>query len=78
MKNSNDYYVEQSSQLSKFSGVIAIILVFILILAPWWSSRADIRLLSEIFLYLSLASLWNLLAGYSGLVSVGQQEFVGF
>ena len=78
MKNSNDYYVEQSSQLSKFSGVIAIILVFILILAPWWSSRADIRLLSEIFLYLSLASLWNLLAGYSGLVSVGQQAFVGF
>ena len=78
MKNSNDYYVEQSSQLSKFSGVIAIILVFILILAPWWSSRADMRLLSEIFLYLSLASLWNLLAGYSGLVSVGQQAFVGF
>ena len=36
------------------------------------------RLLSEIFLYLSLACLWNLLAGYAGLVSVGQQAFVGF
>ena len=34
-------------------------------------------MLSEIFLYLSLASLWNLLAGYCGLVSVGQQAFVG-
>ena len=27
--------------------------------------------------YLSLAQLWNLLAGYAGLVSVGQQGFVG-
>jgi branched-chain amino acid transport system permease protein len=35
------------------------------------------RLLAEFFLYLSLACLWNLLAGYAGLVSVGQQAFVG-
>ena len=27
--------------------------------------------------YLALAQLWNLLAGYAGLVSVGQQAFVG-
>ena len=27
---------------------------------------------------LTLASLWNLLAGYAGLVSVGQQGLVGF
>ena len=36
------------------------------------------RLMSELLLYMSLASLWNLLAGYAGLVSVGQQAFVGF
>ena len=34
--------------------------------------------MGEIFLYLALASLWNLLAGYAGLVSVGQQAYVGF
>jgi len=39
---------------------------------------AIVRLMSEILLYLSLASLWNLMAGYAGLVSVGQQAFVGF
>ena len=27
--------------------------------------------------FVALASLWNLLAGYAGLVSVGQQAFVG-
>jgi branched-chain amino acid transport system permease protein len=30
------------------------------------------------FTYIALASLWNLLAGYAGLVSVGQQAYVGF
>ncbi len=35
------------------------------------------RLMAEIYTYIALASLWNLLAGYSGLVSVGQQAYVG-
>ena len=34
-------------------------------------------MLSEIYAYVALASLWNLLAGYAGLVSVGQQAYVG-
>ncbi|MEN0000603.1 MAG: branched-chain amino acid ABC transporter permease [Pseudomonadota bacterium] len=51
--------------------------VIIMAAAPWWAGRADLRLFGEIFLYLSLASLWNLLAGYAGLVSVGQQAYVG-
>ena len=45
--------------------------------APWWADRASLRLLSEIYAYVALASLWNLLAGYAGLVSVGQQAYVG-
>lgn len=51
--------------------------IITLIAAPWWAGRADMRLMSELLLYMSLASLWNLLAGYAGLVSVGQQAFVG-
>jgi branched-chain amino acid transport system permease protein len=31
----------------------------------------------EVLVYIGLASLWNLLAGYAGLVSVGQQAYVG-
>jgi len=45
--------------------------------APLWAGRDDLQLLSEIFAYVALASLWNLLAGYAGLVSVGQQAYVG-
>ncbi|MGA8692494.1 MAG: branched-chain amino acid ABC transporter permease [Xanthobacteraceae bacterium] len=53
------------------------IIFAILAAAPWWGGRDDLQLLSEIYAYVALASLWNLLAGYAGLVSVGQQAYVG-
>jgi len=50
----------------------------VLALAPWWDADAGLRTkLIPILLYLSLAQMWNLLAGFAGLVSVGQQMFVG-
>lgn len=58
--------------------IIAALGLIVLAAAPWWAGRADLRLLGEIYLYLSLAVLWNLMAGYAGLVSVGQQAYVGF
>jgi branched-chain amino acid transport system permease protein len=56
--------------------VIALTLV-VLALAPLWGDRQTLRLMAEIYSFVALASLWNLLAGYAGLVSVGQQAFVG-
>jgi branched-chain amino acid transport system permease protein len=54
-----------------------LLLVLALAAAPYWGERQTLRLLTEVFSYVALASLWNLLAGYAGLVSVGQQTFVG-
>jgi branched-chain amino acid transport system permease protein len=56
---------------------IAAIAFAALAAAPLWGGRDDLQLLSEIYAYVALASLWNLLAGYAGLVSVGQQAYVG-
>ena len=70
--------VVRGSRSSVIATFVALILLAILIAAPWWAGRADMRLMGEIFLYLSLATLWNLMAGYAGLVSVGQQAYVGF
>jgi branched-chain amino acid transport system permease protein len=53
------------------------IIVVALAAAPLWADRQTLRLLAEIFAYVALASLWNLLAGYAGLVSVGQHAYVG-
>ena len=58
--------------------VIAALALVVLAAAPYWAGRADLRLMGEIYLYISLACLWNLMAGYAGLVSVGQQAYVGF
>ena len=51
--------------------------VLALAFAPLWAGRAELRLLMEVLSYLALAQMWNLLAGYSGLISVGQQAYVG-
>ena len=44
---------------------------------PAFAGRALIQDLIFVFYMLALAQCWNLLAGYAGLVSVGQQAFVG-
>lgn len=70
--------VKRSTPLSIASLLVFLVLVIVLVAAPTWAGRSELRLLSEIYLYLSLACLWNLMAGYAGLVSVGQQAYVGF
>lgn len=42
-----------------------------------WGSRGNMNDLTEFLYLLALAQLWNLLAGYAGLVSVGQQGWIG-
>ncbi len=69
--------VTRSSRLSRAAMVAGLVLLPALAAAPWWAGRADLRLIGEMLLYMSLATLWNLLAGYAGLVSVGQQAYVG-
>lgn len=70
--------VTRSTKAARVSMIIGALALIILAAAPWWAGRADMRLMGEIYLYLSLATLWNLMAGYAGLVSVGQQAYVGF
>jgi branched-chain amino acid transport system permease protein len=69
--------VVHSNRSSRIGVAIVAAALVLLAAAPWWADRADLRLLSEIYAYVALASLWNLLAGYAGLVSVGQQAYVG-
>ncbi|MBL0371907.1 branched-chain amino acid ABC transporter permease [Rhizobium sp. KVB221] len=63
-------------ELRRFA-VLSAIGLAVVASAPLWAGSASLRLLGEFFVILSLAVLWNLLAGYAGLLSVGQQAFVG-
>jgi len=65
------------TRANRIGAAIGAIAFAALAAAPFWGGRDDLQLLSEIYAYVALASLWNLLAGYAGLVSVGQQAYVG-
>ncbi len=74
---SDRYRVVTTSPASRAALLAFVLLVIVLAAGPWWLGRAEMRLGVEICTYLTLAMMWNLLAGYAGLVSVGQQAFVG-
>ena len=63
------------------SGIVAMVLflaaIAALALMPLWASQGFIRDMVELCCYIAIAQMWNLLAGYGGIVSVGQQMFVG-
>lgn len=69
--------VEHATRSSRVGIALIAVATIVLALAPYWGDRQTLRLLAEMFTFIALASLWNLLAGYAGLVSVGQQAFVG-
>jgi branched-chain amino acid transport system permease protein len=71
------FTIEHATRFSRVGMSVLAVALIVLAAAPYWADRADLRLLAEIFAYIALASLWNLLAGYAGLVSVGQQAYVG-
>jgi len=71
------FRIERAGRAARF-GLTAMTLVALVAASlPLWGDSADMRLAVEIFYYLALAQAWNLLAGYAGLVSVGQQAYVG-
>ncbi len=59
------------------TGLMVVVLVLAGLALPAVAPRSLIQDLFFILTMLSLAQVWNLLAGYGGLVSVGQQAFVG-
>jgi branched-chain amino acid transport system permease protein len=63
--------------LSRVAGIVAAFVVLGLIALPAFASRALIQDLIFVFTMLALAQLWNVLAGWGGLITVGQQAFVG-
>ncbi|MEC8203463.1 MAG: branched-chain amino acid ABC transporter permease, partial [Pseudomonadota bacterium] len=71
------YRVETSTRASRIAGMAALGALVVAILLPTFAGRALVQDMFFILTMLALAQWWNLLAGYGGLVSVGQQAFVG-
>lgn len=59
-----------------FTG-LSVATILVLLSLPLWGGSGAMRLLVEFLTLLALAQLWNLLAGYTGMVSIGQQAWIG-
>ena len=57
--------------------VLGVGLLIAVVSMPWWASQEISATSSQLCCYIAVAQMWNLLAGYGGLVSVGQQTFIG-
>jgi len=69
--------VHRATRASRIAGVVAVVVVLVLASFPAWADPSTLRLFVEFACLLALAQMWNLLAGYGGLVSVGQQGYLG-
>mgnify|MGYP001189145641 FL=1 len=73
----NTIKVSRGTTTSRVFAVIALAVVAVLAAMPSWGEPATQRKMVELFTLLALAQMWNLLAGFAGVVSVGQQAFMG-
>jgi branched-chain amino acid transport system permease protein len=69
--------VRRQTKSSRIALVIAVLTVLAIPTTPFWAGSGLVRWIIELSCYVAIAEMWNLLAGYAGLVSIGQQAFVG-
>lgn len=77
MSTDRAFVVERWTRLSAVSSIAVAVVLAVLALAPLLFDANVVDSLTTLFIYLILSVMWNALAGYAGLVSVGQQAFFG-
>lgn len=71
------FQVLRSTRLSRVAVWMGVLSALLLMSVPFWAPSSFMRWAVEVMCFLVLAQMWNLMAGYGGLISVGQQAFVG-
>lgn len=69
--------IERGTTASRAAGIGIAAIVVLLAVAPQFLSAGMVDRMTALFIYVILAAMWNALAGFGGLVSVGQQLFFG-
>jgi branched-chain amino acid transport system permease protein len=70
--------VRRSSRASRTGSTALVLIGLGLFAVPQLFQANIVQQLTSLLIFLILAVMWNALAGYGGLVSVGQQAFIGF
>ena len=71
------FRVVRSGRLHRYVLITSVGVIAVFVSLPFWATNATTRTLVTFFTLLALAQMWNLLGGYAGLISVGQQAYVG-
>ena len=69
--------VVRSTRAHHAAFAIGLALVLVAATLPFWGESSWMREFVEIACYFIFAMMWNLLAGYGGMVSIGQQAYFG-
>ncbi|WP_245621751.1 branched-chain amino acid ABC transporter permease [Sedimenticola selenatireducens] len=75
--STDTFEVQRSTKAGMITLIISIVLLGLSISMPFWAGSSYLRLFTELACYMAMAQMWNLLGGYGGLVSIGQQAFIG-
>ncbi|MFF4806273.1 branched-chain amino acid ABC transporter permease [Streptomyces sp. NPDC001351] len=70
--------VQRAGLASRIGSSVLVLVAIALFAVPQVLSANIVQQLTTLLIFLILAVMWNALAGYAGLVSVGQQAFIGF
>jgi branched-chain amino acid transport system permease protein len=71
------FKVARGSTASRTFAVVLVVATVAMATMPSWAEGGTQRKMVELFALISMAQMWNLLAGFAGVVSVGQQAFIG-
>ena len=69
--------VTRGTRASRLAAAVALPVLAVLAALPYLAAPSVTRMLVDLFALVVLATMWNLLAGYGGMISVGQQGFLG-
>lgn len=69
--------IDRSRAPMRWTALSSVVVVGVLAYLPYAVYSGTTDTLVNLFILLTFATMWNLLAGYAGLVSVGQQAFIG-
>jgi branched-chain amino acid transport system permease protein len=71
------FSVYVASRVNRIIMAVGVAIIVVLAIFPLIGGTAMTRRLVLFFAYLALAQFWNLMLGYAGLISVGQQGYIG-
>ena len=76
-RSASSFEVRRATRASRVAVAGLLIVALAVASAPWWAGRGALHDFVQLASYLVFAMMWNLLAGYGGMVSIGQQAFFG-